>query len=488
MTAGPPPLLPGTFLLGNAAALRADMLGVCEQAFRDHGDVVRIRLGPPRLGREMTLLFHPDAAHRILAGRAAAYRKESVFYAEIRDAFGDGLLTSQDATWQRQKRFLQPLFTPRRVAAYAGTMAAEAEAAAARWRAEPAAVRDLHDAMTGLTLRIVCRVLFGDDHGQALPVVQRWFGPLGEAVRRRAIAPVRVPSGWPAPVNRRLHRAQRELFAVCDRIIAARRSRGAAGPDMLGMLLNARDDGAALTDAEIRDQVLIFLLAGHETTSTTLTYTLDLLGRHPQAQDRVAAEAGAAAGLPPAERAAALPYTTAVLREAMRLYPSAPMTGRRCTTGDEIGGYAIAPGADVVVVPWVTHRHPAFWPDPERFDPDRFAPGREPAHRYAWFPFGGGPRACIGQHFSMLESVLALAGLVHGLTFTGTGAEPAYTNHITLRPVGPVPALVAPRGAAQASSASATGRRHRAGPCAAAAPAPGPAPARPERGGPGSPR
>lgn len=444
MTAGPP-LLPGSFLLGNAAELRADMLGTCERAFRERGDVVRIRLGPPGVGREMTLAFHPDAAHRVLAGNAAAYRKDSVFYAEIRGAFGDGLLTSQDDTWQRQKRFLQPLFTPRRVAGYGGVMAAQVAETVAGWRAEPAGVRDLHDEMTRLTLRIVCRVLFGDDLAQALPVVQRWFGPLGESVRRRAMSPVRLPRGWPTPVNRRLGRAQRELFGVCDRIIAGRRARGAGAQDMLGLLLDARDDGAALTDAEIRDQVLIFLLAGHETTSTALTYTLDLLGRHPHVQERLRAEVDAVGGVPTAEQAATLTYTTMVLKEAMRLFPSAPMTGRRCVTGDELGGYRIPAGSDVVVVPWVTHRHPAFWTDPDRFDPDRFAPGREPRHRYAWYPFGGGPRACIGQHFSMLESAVALAGLVQNFTFGTTGDEPAYTNHITLRPTGPVRAHVSPR-------------------------------------------
>jgi cytochrome P450 len=440
-----PPLLPGSFLLGNAADLRADMLGTCERAFRELGDVVRIRIGPPRAGRELTLLFHPDAAQRVLAANAAAYRKDSVFYAEVRGAFGDGLLTSQDETWQRQKRFLQPLFTPRRVAGYAEIMAAQVEEMAGQWRARPGGVRDLHDAMTRLTLRIVCRVLFGDDLGRALPVVQRWFGPLGESVRSRAMAPVRLSRRWPLPVNRRLDRAQRELFAVCDRIIAERRARGGGAQDMLGLLLAARDDGAALTDAEVRDQVLIFLLAGHETTSTALTYTLDLLGRHPDAQERVRAEADAVGGVPTAEQAATLTYTTMVLKEAMRLFPSAPMTGRRCVTGDEIGGYRIPAGSDVVVVPWVTHRHPDFWADPERFDPERFAPGLEPRHRYAWYPFGGGPRACIGQHFSMLESAIALAGLVHHLTFATTGDAPAYTNHITLRPTGEVRARVTPR-------------------------------------------
>jgi cytochrome P450 len=448
-----PPLLPGSLLFGSALDMRADMLGACERAFRDHGDVVRFRLGPPALGREMTFVFHPDGAHRVLAGNAANYRKDSVFYGEIRDAFGDGLLTSQDDEWQRQKRFLQPLFTHRRVAGYADTMAAQVTDMIAAWRAQPAAVRDLHDAMTGLALRIVCKVLFGNDIGQALPVVQRWFGPLGESVRSRSLAPVRLPYTWPTPVNRRLAQARRELFAVCDSIILQRRAGDGGEQDMLGLLLSARDSGTAMTDAEVRDQVLIFLLAGHETTSTALTYTLDLLGRHPDVQDRVRAEADAVGGVPTAAQAESLTYTTMVLKEAMRLFPSAPITGRRSVAADEICGYAIPPAADVVVTPWVTHRHPAFWDDPDRFDPERFAPERERArHRYAWYPFGGGPRACIGQHFSMLESAIALAGLVHNFRFATAGGEPAYTNHITLRPTGGVRVLVEPRPWAKAAT------------------------------------
>jgi cytochrome P450 len=432
-----PPLVPGSVLLGSALDLRADMLGTCERMFREHGDVVRVRLGPPRIGRELTFVFHPDGAQHVLAGRAANYRKDSVAYAEIRGAFGDGLLTSQDDDWQRQKRFLQPLFTTRRVAGYAETMSEQVDEVVRRWRAEPPAVRDLHDAMTGLTLRIVCRVLFGNDLGQALPVVQRWFGPLGESVRRRSIAPVRLPAAWPTPTNRQLMRARAELFGVCDAIIADRRARGAGEQDLLGLLLDARDGGAAMSDAEIRDQVLIFLLAGHETTSTALTYTLDLLGRHPDVQERVRAEAETGDGRPA--------YTTMVLKEAMRLFPSAPMTGRRCVADDEIGGYAVRGGSDVIIIPWVTHRHPAFWDDPERFDPERFRPEREKArHRYAWYPFGGGPRACIGQHFSMLESTTALTALVRNFRFTTAGGEPAYTNHITLRPTGPVRLKVEP--------------------------------------------
>jgi cytochrome P450 len=446
MTRRRAPVVPGSFLLGSALDLRGDMLGASERAFRTHGDVVRFTFGPPGLRRELCAVFHPDGAHRVLAGNAANYRKDNVFYGEIRAAFGDGLLTSQDDDWQRQKRFIQPLFTHRRVVGYAAAMADQIEDLIRRWRGRPAAVVDLHEEMTRLTLRIVCRVLFGNDVDQVLPVVQRSFAPLGESVLRRAIAPLRLPLAWPTGTNRQLTGARDELRGVCDSIIAARRATPSDTPDLLGLLINARDSGSALSDREVRDQVLIFLLAGHETTSTALTYTLDLLGRHPEIQRRVQAEVDTVDGVPSAETAATLGYTTMVLKEAMRLYPSAPLTGRRSVADDEINGYLIPGGTDLMVAPWVTHRHPAFWDDPDRFDPLRFTPEREKArHRYAWFPFGGGPRACIGQHFSMLESTIALAGLLRHFEFEAVGAAPKYTNHITLRPTDGVPAVVTPR-------------------------------------------
>jgi len=219
---------------------------------------------------------------------------------------------------------------------------------------------------------------------------------------------------------------------------------------MLGRLLDVHDDEAGtLSDAEVRDQVLIFLLAGHETTSTALTYALHLLGRHPDQQARVRAEAESVAGkrtVTTADAVPALEYTTMVLKETMRLYPSAPFLGRRAVEEDQACGFRIPAGAEVVLAPWITHRHPHFWDRPEQFEPERFTPEREKArHRYAWFPFGGGPRACIGQHFSMLESVIALATLVREFDFAAPGGEPPRTNHITLRPTQGVPSHVKPR-------------------------------------------
>jgi cytochrome P450 len=449
-----PPVVPGSWLLGSTLDLRRDMLAACERAFHGYGEAVRFLAGPPGLRLELYLLFHPDAAHHVLAGSAANYRKNNPFYNEIRGAFGDGLLTSQDAEWQRQKRFLQPLFTAKRVAGYASVMSEQASEVARRWRLRPSGTVDLHEEMTRLTLRIVCLVLFGEDVRQALPVVQRSFGPLGEAVRRRGMAPARLPVGWPTPVNRRLVRARQALYGVCDEIVARRRA-GSSGQedllergDLVGLLLEARDDGSSLDDAEIRDQVLIFLLAGHETTSTALTFTLHLLGRHPDVQRRVREEVEAVIGerMPTADDVPALAYTTMALKEAMRLYPSAPLLGRFAVADDEVRGYRIPAGSNVIVAPWVTHRHPGFWDEPERFDPERFTPEREKArHRYAWFPFGGGPRGCIGQHFSMLESAIALAVLVRDFEFIAPPGEPSYTNHITLRPTGGVPSRVTPR-------------------------------------------
>jgi cytochrome P450 len=441
------PVARGSKLLGSALDLRRDMLGTTERAFREHGDVVRLLVGPPGLRAELYLGFHPDAAQRVL-GSTGGYRKDNTFYTEIRDAFGDGLLTSQDEGWQRQKRFLQPLFTARRVAGYADAMGAQVDELAEQWQQRPAGMVDLHAEMTRLTLQIVCRVLFGEDVEPVLPVVRRAFGPLGEAVRRRALAPARLPVGWPSPVNRRLVRARQALHAACDEIIARRRAGAAGAEDLLGLLLDARDDGTALADAEVRDQVLIFLLAGHETTSTALTFTLHLLGRHPEAQRRVRAEVEDVVGdrVPTAADALALPYTTMALKEAMRLFPPAPAVGRRASRDDEICGYRIPAGSEVVLMPWVIHRHPQFWDQPGRFDPERFTPEREKArHRYAWFPFGGGPRACIGQHFSMLESVIALAVLVRAVDFVAPATDPACTNHITLRPVAGVPSHITPR-------------------------------------------
>jgi cytochrome P450 len=253
--------------MGSALDLRRDMPAAWERARAQYGDAVRFRVGPPGLRRELYVFLHPDAARRVLAVAAENYREDNVFNTEVRRVFGNGLLTSQDAEWQRQKRFLQPLFTPRRVAGYADVIGAVVEEHAGQWRARGGGRGDLYEAMTRLTLQIIGRVLFGDDVREALPVV-RGAAPLAGALNRRGTAPLRLPLVVPTPTNRVVVTAQRPLYDVCDTIIARRRSGPAGQQDLLGLLVEARDGGERLTDAEVRDQVLVFLLAGHETTAS----------------------------------------------------------------------------------------------------------------------------------------------------------------------------------------------------------------------------
>ncbi len=441
---------PGHRVFGSALELKRDLLGTYERLRREHGDVVRIGIGPPRWRTEYYVVFHPDHVRRVLATEADAYRKDNVFYDELRASLGDGLLNSQDERWLRQRRFVQPLFTRRRIAGYADTMAGEAAGLIERWR-EPAAhgtAVDLHTEMSRITLRIVGRLLFGADVERAAPVVARTFPVLGGHALARTIAPVKAPRHWPTPANRRADAARRAIHGACDELIAARRAGSGDGQDLMSLLLAARDGEEALDDAEVREQVLIFLLAGHDTTAIALTFALQLLGRHPDAQRRVRDEVATVLGdrAPTAEDYDRLSYTTMVLKEAMRLFPPAWGTARRTATGDRVGGFDIPPEADVAVSAWVTHRHPDFWEDPERFDPERFTPEREAArHRHAYFPFGTGPRACIGQYFSMLEAVIVLAMVVRRYELEALKPRIRLTPRITLHPAEPVPCRLSPR-------------------------------------------
>ncbi|MFE1553531.1 cytochrome P450 [Streptomyces sp. NPDC058734] len=438
------PGLEGVPLLGSLFDLKADSLGTYERARQRHGDVVRISAGPPGLRAELYCVFSAEGAQRVLASEAGNFRKDNAFYQELRDSFGNGLLTSQDADYMRQRRLVQPLFTRKRVDGYAGAVAAETGSTLAAWAEARDGIVDVSAEMMHLALRAVSRILFGADVDATVGVVDRCFPVITEYVLRRGYSPANLPRTWPTPGNRRAAAALDELYAVCDEIIAQRlgaRAGQAEGEDLLTLLAGARgEDDAAFDPAELRDQVLVFLLAGHETTATSLAFALHLLGRHPEEQARAREEVRSVLGerVPGAGDLERLPYLTQVLKEAMRLYPAAPVIGRKAVAATEIGGHTVPAGADVIVAPWVTHRHPRYWKDPERFDPDRFAPEAEAGrHRYAWFPFGGGPRACIGQHFSMLESVIALAMLLRAYEFEAVDREVPVSAGITLRAEGP---------------------------------------------------
>lgn len=362
----------------------------------------------------MHCVFSAEGAQQVLATQTANFRKDNRLYEEIRLSVGNGLLTSQDADYLRQRRLIQPLFTKRQVDGYATAVTLEADSTVERWRAARDAagdtVVDVIREMDRFALRTVARILFGADIEAAADVVHDNFPVINAYLIRRGFSPVNPPRSWPLPANRRAEEATRAVYAVCDRIIAERRAAGttAAAPDgndLLSLLARASsEEYGSLDAAELRDQLLVFLIAGHESTGTSMTFALHLLSRHPEVQARAQEEVDRlpAGRTPSAADLDRLPYLTRVLKEAMRLYPAAPLIGRRSVEAAEIGGHLIPAGADVLVPPWVIHRHPDLWDDPERFIPEREAA----RHRYAWFPFGGGPRACIGQHFAMLESVL----------------------------------------------------------------------------------
>ena len=442
----------GSRLFGSTFELRSDQLGVFERTMLAHRHIGRIDAGMPGLRLPLYLVSHPDGVQQVLASGAQDYPKNTPFYTEIAAYLGDGLLTSAGERWRQQRRTLAPLFTPRRTAMYVPAMAGESQRLARRWAV--AGTVDLHSELTEFTLRVVARILFGTSVDAAIPAIRTMFPVLSAHVRRRGLTPFRLPRGWPTPGQRRAAAAQRALYDVVDGIVAARR-RTPPGEDLLSLLLAARDPetGDGLSDSDVRDQVLIFLLAGHETTSTALTFACHLLGHHPEVQDRARAEVDDVLGdrPPTAGDVPALPYASMVIQEAMRLYPPAYAFGRGTPTGDTIDGYAVPPGSVVLVSPWATHRHPDFWPDPHRFDPDRFAPEAVAArHRYAWFPFAGGPRVCIGNHFAMTEAVVALAVLLRAGTLHTAATPVPLATGITLRPAGAVPCRFAPRRAAQA--------------------------------------
>ena len=433
----------GHVLLGVAPAFRRDALGTLLDGFRRYGDLVAYRLGPRRprrLRRDLVAVHHPDGVHQVLTNGSVPVRR-TIGFAVLAELLGQGLLTSDGAVWLRQRRSLQPLFTPRRVAGYLDLMAAEAERMAAGPEVRSGSVIDLHELMQQYTIRVVGRTLFGDDIEDVVPAMRRLVPFIGDLAQARAMQLARPPLAWPTPRNRLVVRARRQLYAVVDAMLTRRAADPAAegADDLLSRLGRARDPdtGQPLSMQEIRDQILIFLLAGHETTAGALTFTLHLLGRHPEIQEQVFA---AAIGRSPGDR----DLLRASLQEGMRLFPPVYITQRLAAVDTEIGGHPVLAGTGVLLSPWVTHRHPDFWPQPDRFDPNRFLNGND-NRRYAYFPFGGGPRSCIGEHFALLEATVLLRTLLARYRVDSLDARVPLAPLITLRPAAPVRAALRAR-------------------------------------------
>ena len=419
-----------------------------------HGDIARFRVGPPRVGFEFDAVFSPEGAHQVLAADAGHYVKDAPVISEFRHFLGDGLLVSRGERWLSHRRIAQPLFTRRAVSSHLEAIAAATDDLLS-WcdsGARAGTPVDLHALSMRYALSALGRSVFGENIIQAAPTLREVLPPLGDHLKRRALAPMRSPHWFPSPANRRGERLREVVWDLADSMIAERRATGAEGTDLLSRLLRARDPdtGEALSDADVRDEVIIFLIAGHETTGSALAFTLQLLGRHEAVQDRVRAEAAeavelAGSGEPAVPDLELLPYTTAVITEAMRLYPPAHTVVRRADADTELLGYPVHRGRIVAVSIWGVQHRSTVWDDPFAFSPERQLVGAatgDSASRssgYRQFPFGGGPRKCIGEHLAIAELTAAVAALVRRYRLRSLLEVPDIEVDLSLRPKGALP-------------------------------------------------
>lgn len=384
-------------------------------------------------------LNHPDFIEAVLVRQYQSLLKDRVIR-NSRWLFGEGLLTSEGETWKRERRLTQPAFHRERVAAYAGIMTQYTEQAIANW--QDGTVVDLHREMMRLTLAIAVRTLFNVEPEGIREISQA----ADILVRNMTGARLLMPSFarfLPAPGTWEMRRAVRQLDETVYRIIDRRRRNAQDSGDLLSMLLEARDeDGSWMDNRQVRDEVLTFLMAGHETTALALSWAWYLLAENPDADQRLRDELDRVLGgrVPTISDLPLLKYTEGVIKEALRLYPPAWGVGRTVAKEFELGGYRVPAGTNLVMSQWVMHRDPRFFSEPEKFDPSRW--GTDAARklpRFAYFPFGAGPRQCIGNAFAMMEAVLLLATMARCFqprAVPGHPVEPVPS--ITLRPKGGV--------------------------------------------------
>ena len=399
-------------MLGVLPALRRNPTAVFMSAARRFGDVAYLKIGP----RRGFLITNPADVRHVLQDNARNYHK-SPLYAKLRTSIGNGLLTSEDEFWLRQRRIAQPAFHRPRIAALAGVMADAARETAAEWQsiASHGKPADIDEEMMRLTRTVVLRALLGADLGPFASDLNRAWIIINEHIGE-SFWSLGFTDRLPTSKNRRFQAARTVLRAAVDHVISQRRRSASDSADLLSMLLAARDEetGEGMTDEQLRVEVTTFLLAGQETTSLALTWTWYLLSLHAEVRRRLEAEIDSVLeGRPPEySDLANLPYTRMVIDEAMRLYPPAWGFSREALADDQLGGFHLPRGWLAFVVPYVLHRLPAFWQDPDAFDPDRFSPQRSAQRpKFVYLPFGAGPRQCIGNHFALLEAQLIVATL-----------------------------------------------------------------------------
>lgn len=407
-----PPGPAGVPVLGNARELRADIIQTILDGWRAHGDIVRFRIP----GVAIYVLGHPDYAKHVLQDNHQNYPKIPMVDNKFKRVSGEGLLTSGGSFWLRQRRIMQPVFHRQRIAGYAKLMTDATQRVLDRWAgaAQSGQALDMRVEMMRLSLDVMARALFTADMTRQADIIGQAVTVEFEYLHKRLNALLDVPLKVPIASNRRFVEARASLDAIVYPLIAERRRSGEDTGDFLSMLLQVRDEetGEGMTDLQVRDELTTFIFAGHETVSTGLTWVWYLLSKHPTAWRRLREEVEEvlAGRVPTIDDLPKLRYTSMVIDESMRIYPPLWLIARTPLKDDEIAGYHVPKGTFVFCPPYVIHRHPDFWPNPEGFEPERFDPERSAGrHKYAYFPFGNGPRKCIGDYFGLVEMQLVVA-------------------------------------------------------------------------------
>jgi len=411
-----PPGPPRRATFGLLKKLKTDRLALMSEAREQYGDAVRVVIGPKRL----YIFNHPDHAKHVLADNASNYHK-GIGYIESKRALGDGLLTSEGELWRKQRRTIQPVFQHKRIARQADTIVEEAAKLVARLRSyEDGGVVDVLEEVTGLTLGVLGRTLLDADLG-AFESIGHSF----EHVQDQAMFDMEtlgmVPAWVPHAKQRRFRVARADLTRIVQALVDERVANPReAGDDVLTRLIEstAQETDPRVAEKRMRDELITLLLAGHETTASTIGWTLFLVNQHPEVAERLHAEAVSVLGdrQPVYEDLHHFRYTTMVLNEVMRLYPPVWILTRLAVGEDEVGGYHVPAGSDVLICPYTLHRHPDYWPNPTAFDPERFDPDLTTNRpRYAYIPFGAGPRFCVGNHLGLMEATFVLAMLFRDL-------------------------------------------------------------------------
>jgi cytochrome P450 len=433
------PSVPGLPLVGNLLAFRRDRLALQQQAAL-LGPIVRLSLAHI----PVYVVTCGDLAHEILVDHAASVLK-SAGTRFLRPLLGEGLLTAEGDPHRRHRKLLAPAFAPRRIASYGQIMIDETREQVSRW--SPGERIDLADEMMQMTLAIAGRTLFGVDVRRDASTVSHALELAMRSTVANITSALQLGYQWPLPRHLRMKRAVKLLDEVVYRLIADGRKLGTDRGDVLSMLLLARDeeDGTALTDREVRDEVMTLLLAGHETTANALSWTWYELGKNPDVLARLEAEVQRVAGTRPitTDDLPALPWTAAVIDEAMRLHPPVYVTSRELTTDLTLGGHRLPAHSIVLVNIRGIHRRADYYPDPLAYQPSRMlADVKKARPRHHYLPFGAGPRICIGAHFALVEAQLALATMVQHARLRMLKSLIDPEPLVTLRPRGGMPAIV----------------------------------------------